>query len=391
MPVVMHVDMDAFYASVEMRRRPELASLPMWVGGQHRGVVLSANYPARSFGVCGGMSVAKARRLCPSGIGVAPDFGSYSEVSAGVGAILATITHRVDLASIDEAYLDLTETEPTGGSVVEVGQRIRALVYDEQGIACSVGIGPNRLVAKMASVAAKPDGLLEVRPAEVIGFLHPLPVERLVGVGDSTANRLHRLGVVTIGDLAQVPVPVLRQAFGRHAGALLTELAWGRDAGRHWSRPGERGVGCQETFAVDLDDQTAVRAEILRVSDKVTTRMRAAGVLGRTVTLSLRFADFATCSSSSALAAPTDLTGDVYAAALRLYPRLVVRRPALRRVGVRVTGLIERSRVWHQPMLGDSECGWEAVEAAADKVNRAFGPQSVQRAVLTGRKPGVSI
>jgi DNA polymerase IV len=390
MAVVMHVDMDAFYASVELRRRPELVAVPMWVGGQHRGVVLSANYPARRFGVCGGMSVARARQLCPGGVGIAPDFAAYGEVSAGIGAILATITPYVDLASIDEAYLDVTACGRTQGSAVDIGQRIRAMVYDEQRITCSVGIGPSRLVAKMASVAAKPDGLVEVAPSEVLGFLHPLPVERLVGVGDSTAAKLHRLGVVTIGDLAQLSPLALRQAFGRHAGAALVELAWGRDSGRVGARPGERGVGCQETFAVDLGDRAAVCAEILRVSDKVATRMRGAAVLGRTVTLNLRFADFSSCSGSSGLVVPTDSGGEIYAAALRLYARLAPRRPMLRRVGVRVTGLIDRSRVWRQPTLDEPEFGWEAVERAADQVNRVYGSRAVQRAVLARSDRGVS-
>jgi DNA polymerase-4 len=308
-----------------------------------------------------------------------------------VRAILETISARVEMASIDEAYLDLAMAVRGQGSAVAVGERVRALVCDEQRLGCSVGIGPNRLIAKMASVAAKPDGLVEVLPERVVDFLHPLPVERLVGVGESTAARLHALGVQTIGDLAAVPRPELRARFGRHAGALLAELAWGRDTARqHWAGPGERGVGCQETFARDLSDPSQVRAEILRVCDKVATRMRAAAVVGRTVTFQVRYADFTTRSMSLGLAEPTDLTGEIYAAALRLYERLP-RRQVLRRVGVRVTGLAERGRVWHQPRLDDPEVGWEALELAADKVNRAFGARAVKRAALTGPPRGISI
>jgi DNA polymerase IV len=389
MTVVMHVDMDAFYAAVEMRRRPELQAVPMWVGGQVRGVVLSANYSARAFGVRGGMAVAQARRLCPHGVGVTPDFADYSRVSAGVAAILRSVAARVEMASIDEAYLELPAG--SGQSAVDLGHLVRAMVYDEQAITCSVGIGPNRLIAKMASVSAKPDGLVQVGAADVVAFLHPLPVERLVGVGDSTAARLHRLGVVTIGDLAHCSRVALRQGFGPHAGAILAELAWGRDGGRQWARPGERGMGCQETFAADLLEPAEVKAEILRVSDTVATRMRAAGVMGRTVTLSLRFADFTTRSRSLALGLPTDSTTQVYQAALRLHSRMVGKRAVVRRVGVRVTGLVERSRVWRQPTLDEGERDWEAAEVAADGLNKAFGPRSVQRAVLAGRKRGVSI
>jgi DNA polymerase-4 len=392
MAVIMHVDMDAFYAAVELRRRPELADVPVWVGGEHRGVVLSANYPARAFGVRGGMSVIAARRLCPQAIALRPDFVGYTEASAGVRAILETVTPRVEMASIDEAYLDLTSAHRGQGGAVAIGERVRALVRDEQRLSCSVGIGPNRLIAKMASVAAKPDGLVEIEPERVVDFLHPLPVERLVGVGESTATRLHALGVHTIGELAAVPRFTLRQSFGRHAGPMLAELAWGRDGGRqHWARPGERGVGCQETFGRDLSDPAEVRAEILRVCDKVATRMRAAGVVGRTVTFHVRYADFGTRSVSVALAEPTDLTGELYAAALRLYGRLPGSRLSLRRVGVRVTGLIDRSRVWHQPRLDDPDVGWEALESAADKVNRAFGSRAAKRAALTGPPRGISI
>lgn len=383
MRVVTHVDMDAFYASVEMRRRPELRDVPMWVGGAERGVVLSANYPARTFGVRGGMSSVQARRLCPTAVSVPPDFDTYSEISLGVVAIFETFTAQVESASIDEAYLDLTGAVHTDGSAAAIGERLRAMVADEQQITCSVGIGPNKLIAKMASNAAKPDGLLEVPPVAVIGFLHPQPVEHLIGVGDSTAASLHRLGITTIAELAYLPRTTLQRAFGPHAGALLSELAWGRDSSRVVARPGERGVGCQETFARDTDDRATVHAELLRVSVKVASRMRAAGVLGRTVTLNLRFADFTTISRAVTLTSPTDITDEVYEAALAALARLGLQRARIRRVGVRVTGLVDRSTAYLQPTLDTPEHGWRDAEKAADKVIQRFGPKAVRRAVLT--------
>ena len=383
MRVVTHVDMDAFYASVEMRRRPELREVPMWVGGAERGVVLSANYPARTFGVRGGMSSTQARRLCPTAVSLPPDFDTYSEISAGVVAIFETITAQVESASIDEAYLDLTGAVHTDGPAAAIGERLRAMVADEQQITCSVGIGPNKLIAKMASNAAKPDGLLEVPPEAVIGFLHPQPVEHLIGVGDSTAASLHRLGITTIAELAYLPRTTLQRAFGPHAGALLSELAWGRDSSRVIARPGERGVGCQETFARDTDDRATVHAELLRVSVKVASRMRAAGVLGRTVTLNLRFADFTTISRAVTLTSPTDITDEVYEAALAALARLGLQRARIRRVGVRVTGLVDRSTAYLQPTLDTPEHGWRDAEKAADKVIQRFGPKAVRRAVLT--------
>lgn len=383
--VIMCVDMDAFYASVELRRHPEWRNVPMWVGGAQRGVVLSANYPARAFGVRGGMSSTQARRLCPHAVCAPPDFDAYTEVSAGIVAILETFTARVESASIDEAYLDLTGAERTVGTAARVGERLRAIVHDEQGIACSVGIGPNKLVAKMASNSAKPDGLLEVAPEEVVGFLHPQPVEHLVGVGESTASRLRPLGVRLVADLAALPRGTLQREFGPRAGALLHDLAWGRDSSRVVARPGERGVGCQETFGHDLADDAGVLAELLRVVVKVTSRMRAAEVLGRTITLSLRYADFATASRALTLPAPTDLTDEVYAAARRLYAQLRTGRSRVRRVGVRVTGLADRQKVYLQPTLDAPEHGWRDAERAADNVIQRFGPAAVRRAVLTRR------
>jgi DNA polymerase-4 len=384
--VIMCVDMDAFYASVEMRRHPEWRTVPLWVGGAARGVVLSANYPARAYGVRGGMSSAEARRLCPHAVCARPDFDAYGEVSAGIVAILETFTARVESASIDEAYLDLSGGERSTGTASRVGERLRAIVHDEQGISCSVGIGPNKLVAKMASNSAKPDGLLEVPPEKVIEFLHPQPVENLFGVGESTAAKLRPLGVVTVADLAALPRTALQREFGPRAGVLLSDLAWGVDASRVVARPGERGVGNQETFGHDLADPAAVHAELLRVVVKVTSRMRAAGVLGRTVTLNIRFADFATTSRSLTLTAPTDLTDDVYAAALRLYAKLRPGRRRIRRVGIRVTGLADRDTVYVQPTLDAPDHGWSDAERAADDVISRFGPGAVRRAVLTRRE-----
>ncbi len=384
--VVMCVDMDAFYASVELRRHPEWRDVPMWVGGASRGVVLSANYPARAFGVRGGMSSAQARRLCPDAVCAPPDFDAYTEVSAAVVAILETFAARVESASIDEAYLDLTGTERSVGTAVRLGERLRAVIHDELGVACSVGIGPNKLIAKMASNSAKPDGLLEVAPDEVTAFLHPQPVGNLIGVGASTASRLRPLGVVTVADLAALPPGMLQREFGLRAGVLLADLARGSDHRRVVARAGERGVGCQETFGRDLVDDAAVHAELLRVVVKVSARLRAAAVLGRTVTLTVRFADFTTTSRGFTLAAPTDLADELYPVVLRLYALLRTARRRVRRVGIRVSGLADRRRVALQPALDAPDRGWRDAERAADAVIERFGPKAAQRAVLAGRK-----
>ena len=221
----------------------------------------------------------------------------------------------VESASIDEAFLDLTGSVRMFGPPAGIGEHVRAVVADEQGITCSVGIGPTKFVAKMASRAAKPDGLVEVPPGRVESFLHPLPVEAMWGVGPSTARRLHGLGLETVGDLAAMPVPGLRQAFGPHGGRVLHELAHGRDRRRVVPTEPERSVGSQETLGRDTDDPDVVRRELLRMADRTAGRMRRAGLVGRTVAVALRFSDFTEVTRSATLATPTDVTEEIYAAA----------------------------------------------------------------------------
>ncbi|MEA5055412.1 MAG: DNA polymerase IV [Propionicimonas sp.] len=380
---IMHVDMDSFYASVEIRRRPALGRAPMWVGGDGRGVVLSANWLAKQWGVEGGMPSARAKRLCPTGVAVRPDFDAYLVASRAVMEIFRRVVAVVETASIDEAYLDVTGALRMWGSAVEIGQQIRQLVRTEQQLPCSVGIGPNRLVAKMASKAAKPDGLREVPPEEVLAFLHPMPVEQLYGVGASTAERLHRRGIVTVGDLADTPRQTLRANFGPQAAAALVNLAFGRSSAHVSNQHVPAvGVGNQETFAADSADPVVVRAEILRVCSSVARRLRKAGLMGRGVTLSIRFADFTTASASLTLPNPVDTAQELYAVALTLYDRPRLHAKPVRRVGVRCDQLVGADQAHLQPTLGESELGWREAERAADRLNARFGAKAVTRAAL---------
>ena len=387
MRVIAHVDMDAFYASVEMARNPELRQVPMFVGGSTRGVVLSANYPARRYGITAGMPSSRARRMCPQVAVVHPDFDHYSAVSAGIREIFEALTDRVEMASIDEAFIDLTSAlRRLGGDPVEIGERLRAQVTDEQGVACSVGIGPSKFIAKLASKQAKPDGLVRVVDAEVIDFLHPLPVEAIWGVGEVTAERLHRLGLTTVRDLAATPRATLKRAMGDNQGALLFDLAWGRDDRSVLARePAEHSVGSQETFGQDTDDEAVVRTEILRMADRTAARMRAQGMVTRTVTLSVRFADFTTITRTGTLPAWTDRTNDLYAEAVRLFTRLNLQRARVRRVGVRAEKLVLKSGTYRQPALDEPARGWEEAESAIDRAVLRFGPKAVQRARLARR------
>jgi DNA polymerase-4 len=378
----MHVDMDAFYASVEVRYRPELRGRPVIVGGFPRGVVLSATYEAKALGVRSGMSSPQARRLAPRATFVEPNFDRYSDVSRAIGTIFRSVTSVVEAASIDEAFLDVTGSTAMFGPPTQIGEHLRAVVADEQQITCSVGIGPTKFVAKMASRAAKPDGLLAVAPEEVEAFLHPMPVEAMWGVGAPTAEKLHRLGLETVGDLARTPRGALRRALGPHAGAGLIELAWGRDPRRVVPQVPERSVGSQQTFAADSTDQKVIRRELLRMADRTASRMRKQQVLGRTVSISVRFADFTEVNRSTTVSSPTDVTEEIYTAALGLYDRLDLDRARVRRVGVRVEQLVDASRAHRQPQLTDPEFGWREADQAVDNAVRKFGSGAVRRAGL---------
>ncbi len=381
--IVMHVDMDAFYASVELRRRPDLRGRPVIVGGSSRGVVLSASYEARATGVRSGMPSNQARRLCPSATFISPDFEAYSAVSRSITQVFGSVSAVVESASIDEAFLDLSGSIRMFGSPRAIGERVRAVVRDEQGITCSAGIGPTKFVAKLASRAAKPDGLVEVAPEQVIDFLHPMPVENMWGVGPPTAEKLHRLGIFTVGELARTPRSALRPSFGPHAGAGLIELAWGRDPRRVVPMVPERSVGSQQTFSQDTIDPTVIKRELLRMADRTAARMRKQRVAGRTITMTVRFADFTDLTRSTTLRTPTDVTSEIYAASLGLYERSGLDRARIRRVGVRVEHLIDVHRLFRQPMLTDPEHGWTEADAAVDAAVRKFGQGAVSRAVLT--------
>jgi DNA polymerase-4 len=384
--IIMHVDMDAFYASVELRHRPELRGTPVIVGGSPRGVVLSATYEARAFGVRSGMSSTTARRLAPRATFVAPDFSSYSAVSKAIVEVFESVTSVVEAASIDEAYLDLTGAVRMFGSAAAIGEYVRAVVADEQQITCSVGIGPTKFVAKMASRAAKPDGLVEVSRDQVEAFLHPQPVEAMWGVGEPTAEKLHRIGVFTVGDLAHTPRSTLRTVFGPHAGGMLVELAWGRDFRQVTPSVREHSVGSQETFAADTDQLAVVKRELLRMADRTASRMRKQGMLGRTISISVRFADFRELTRSATMPTPTDVTEEIYLQAVALYLRLGLSGARIRRVGVRMEQLVERQRAYRQPQLTDPERGWREADQAVDAAVGKFGPSAVQRAVLTRRR-----
>ena len=383
---VLHVDMDAFYPSVSLLQQPELKGTPVIVGGGgNRGVVLSATYEARAFGVHSAMPMTRARRLCPQATIVEPDYDAYTQVSAGVMEIFRSITPIVEPLALDEAFLDVTGAIRGTGSPSYIGELIRARVHDEQGITCSVGVASTKFVAKLASTRAKPDGLLVVPRDQVVEFLHPLPVGALWGVGEKTEEQLVRLGLRTVGDLAQIPVTTLERAIGVSAGRHLAALAWGRDARGVVPHEPDKSVGAEETFSTDVDDPAVVRRELLRLSQRVGARLRAQGYRGRTVSIKIRFADFTTITRARTVRDATDVSQEVYSVALGLYEALRLDRARLRLVGVRVEGLVDADGVDEQLLLDAPEHGWREADQAVDRASRRFGSGAVRPAALVAR------
>lgn len=380
---VLHVDMDAFFASASLLSRPELVGTPVIIGGAgNRGVVLSATYEARAFGVASAMPMGRARRLCPQAVVISPDHDLYSRISAAVMETFAAITPVVEPLSLDEAFLDVAGAVRRLGSPATIAQRIRDTVHDEQGVTCSVGVAPSKFVAKLASSLCKPDGLLVVPVDEVVTFVQQLPVGALWGVGEKTEEHLARLGLATVADIAHTPRDTLRRALGEATGAHLHDLAWGRDPRRVEPVHRERSIGADETFPVDVDDPAYIHRELLRLSVKTTRRMRAAGMVGRTVSIKVRFADFTTITRSRTLRDPTDVSTEVYAAARALYDALGLQRARLRLVGVRVEHLLPVTQASVQPTLDEPEFGWRDADRAVDRAAARFGTGSVRPASL---------
>ena len=378
---VLHVDMDAFYASVELIDRPELHGLPVIVGGGSRGVVLSATYEARRFGVHSAMPLGRARRMCPQAEVIEPDHRRYAEVSRGVMEIFRSVTPAVEPLSLDEAFLDVAGAVRRLGRPARIGRLIRDRVADEQQINCSVGVAATKFVAKLASSRAKPDGMLVVPRDETIMFLHQLPVGALWGVGERTEETLQRLGLRTVGDLAHTPADTLRRALGE-AGVHLHELAWGRDPRRVVPERVEKSVGAEETFARDVDDPDVVLREMLRLSERVAARLRSGEMAGRTVVIKVRFADFTTITRSRSLTEYTDVARTIYAVARELYRALGLDRARLRLVGVRVEGLTAVAGSHRQLALDDRPQGWREAEQAVDRASARFGAGAVRPASL---------
>jgi DNA polymerase IV len=381
---ILHVDMDAFYASVEIRDRPELMGKPVIVGSPNgRGVVLSASYEARKFGVRSAMPGAVARRRCPQAIFVPPRRGVYSEVSKQVMAVFRSVTPVVEPLALDEAFLDVSGALRRLGSPAWIGAAIRRQVEAEQGLTCSVGVASSKFIAKIASVRAKPDGMLVVPADAVLEFLHPLPVSALWGVGQRTGETLARLGLRTVGDIARAPLDTLQQHLGDAVGAHLSALAWGRDRRSVTPHAPDKSIGAEETFATDVTDPDVIRRELLRLSERTARALREGGWAGRTVTVKLRLGNFRTITRSRTLPDPVDLTRTIYETACALYEGSGLDGAArLRLVGVRMTGLTAADGATTQLAFDDKPANWRDAERAMDQITQRFGAGAVRPAVL---------
>ncbi len=376
-PDILHVDLDAFYASVEQLEDPSLAGRPVMVGGTgDRGVVAAASYEARTYGVHSAMPTVRARRLCPDGVFLPARHDLYADYSTRVFAILRDFTPLVEGISVDEAFLDVGGARRLFGPPVEVARAIKRRVRDEVGITCSVGLATTKLLAKLASDDAKPDGLLVIEPGRELAYLHPLPVERLWGVGPATRNRLDTFGVTTVGDLAAVPEESLVAALGRAQGRHLHALAWNRDDRPVTPEHEAKSVSAEETFPHDIADPDVLRHEVRLLAARVCRRLRRADLTGRTVTLKARFPDFSTVTRSTTLDEPTDSDGAVADAAIALLDRLDM-SPGFRLIGVGVSNLDHPDA--RQEALPFDTARRPAVDAAVDAVRDRFGPDILRR------------
>jgi len=377
--------MDAFFASVAVRAQPELRGRPVVVGGVGpRGVVSSASYEARRFGVRSAMPTARARALCPRAIFLPVDGPAVSAASQAVMAIFRDVTPLVEPLSSDEAFLDVAGARRLLGRPTEIARLIRRRMIEEQQLTCSVGVAPTKFVAKLGSTRAKPDGLVVVPATMVLDFLHPLPIDALWGVGERAAESLRRLGLTTVGEIAQAPVGMLRGALGEAAATHLHELSWGRDPRRVSSEREEKSISAEMTFDTDVADPVLIRKSLLSLAGKVGARLRASGYVGRTVAIKVRLADFRTINRSRTVRTSTDVAREIFEISWGLFTALGA-RDHFRLVGVRVEGLSAAATTARQLSLGEPERGWREAEAASDAVIARFGRASVGPASLLGR------
>jgi DNA polymerase-4 len=414
---VLHVDLDAFFASVEAKERPELRGRPVVVGGTGgRGVVASASYEARSYGVRSAMPTAQARKLCPHAVFLPPRFEMYKKYSNSFHEVLVRFSPAVEGIGLDEAFVDISRSQAVFGPPGAIAAQVRARVLSDVGLACAVGAGPSKLVAKLASKAAKPrprtpgagsrgqgeallrasgqEGVLVVEPADVLRFLWPLPVEALWGVGPAAQDRLGRLGVTTVEQLARVPLEALVSALGKASGRLLHDLAWGRDDRAVVGERAVKSIGHEETYEVDIVDREVLARRLVAMADAVAGKVRANGVAARTVTVKLRYVNFATVTRSHTFSSPQDTGPALWRCAKTLLDGLEL-RAGVRLLGLSASGLTSvvdgpgeqlslALEVHVEGSSADSISSWQRASRAVDAVRGRFGGDALRPASVVG-------
>ncbi|MEQ7124323.1 DNA polymerase IV [Actinopolymorpha sp. B11F2] len=385
---ILHADLDAFYASVEQRDDPRLRGRPVIVGG---GVVLAASYEAKAYGVRTAMGGAQARWLCPRAIVVSPRMSAYSDASKAVFEVFRHTTPLVEGLSIDEAFLDVGGLRRISGTPVEIARQLRHDVLAQVGLPITVGVARTKFLAKVASGVAKPDGLLVVPPDGELDFLHPLPVQRLWGVGPVTARKLHDRGITHVGEVAQLAERTLVAMLGQAAGRHLHALAHNRDPRPVQVGRRRRSIGSQRALGRSPKSSAAIDAALVGLVDRVTRRLRAAGRLGRTVVLRLRFDDYTRATRSHTLPRPTAHTQTILATARGLLTAAgpLIERKGLTLVGIAIANLDDDAAIQLE-LPFDRQSG-TALDAALDNVRDRFGTGAVTRAVLLGRDQGLSV
>jgi DNA polymerase-4 len=391
---IIHVDMDAFYASVEQLDNPELRGRPVIVGADPttgRGVVSACSYEARRFGVHSALPIVQAKRLCPDGAFVRPRMARYAELSAMIFSLFRRFSDLVEPLSVDEAFLDVTGSSRLFGDGLEIGRNIKALVKEETGLVCSVGVAPNKFTAKIASDLEKPDGLVCVNEENLLQFLHPLSITKLWGVGAKTAAVMSRRGLRTIGDVAALSREAVRAILGDH-GEHLHQLSLGIDTREVVPERETKSIGNEVTFDRDTDDDDLIRRTLLALSDKVAMRLRTAGFEAAGITLKFRDSNFNTVTRSVALTNPTTMTDVIYGEALNLLARTAYRPGVLvRLIGVTASKIIQagsfKQGELFEPKINVQR---ERAEQAVDDIRRRFGTKMVKRGALVGTSVGRS-
>lgn len=375
---VLHADLDAFYASAEVLRDSSLQGKAVIVGGtSSRGVVTSASYEARRCGVTSAMPTSRARRLCPQGIFISPDFEAYGRLSKAVREVFDSFSPVVEPLSLDEAFLDLKGATRMWDGPERMGRALRQAVKERTGLTVSVGVAPNKFLAKIASRRAKPDGMVVVAPHEVEAFLWPLPASQLWGVGERTAELLDRLGLRTIGDIAAVPPATLQRALGP-LGLQVARLASGVDARPVVADPPRKSVGAEETFERDLVTDGEIARGLLGLADRVSSRLRSQGISGQTVSVKVRFSSFTTLTRSKTLPREVDSTAPIYAVAQALTAKALATQTSTR---VRLLGVsVSQLGDWpaSEQISLEEVPRWGAAESAVDGIRKRFGHDAVR-------------